>query len=65
MKNEEIPHEIWELKNEAVRVIQNYAISNDMHYQYKQNWDYLGAVLEKKGKEIQALIKQYQQPKED
>lgn len=65
MSNEEIPSKLWELKNDAVRSIQNNAISNDYHNQYKTSWEWLGRELEGIGKEMQELAKQFIQPKED
>ncbi len=65
MKNEEIPSQLWKLKNEVVRNIENLAFSNTAHTDYKSNWDYLGYKMEEIGKEIRELSQKYKQQKED
>ena len=65
MRNDEIPSNIWALKNDLVEAINHKAESNNYHYQYKQNWSCLGAEMIRIGEKIQELAAKYEQPKED
>lgn len=65
MTNEQIPSKIWQLKNILVERINVAANSNNLHEDYVHEWKYLSNSMQTIGKQIEELIKQYKQPKED
>ena len=63
MENEKIPSELWRLKNIILKRME-VLTSNNEHYQYKQLFTDFAQVCQSTGKEIENLVKQYEQPKE-
>lgn len=65
MTNEEIPSQIWKLKNLLIDRINSLACSNYLYTDYKHDWKYLGSSMQSIGKQIEELATKYEQPKED
>jgi hypothetical protein len=61
MKNNDIPSELWKLKNEAVRLIENNAHSNSAHTDFKRDWWYIGHNLKSIGEKIEQLANEFKQ----
>lgn len=64
MANDEIPSELWELRNEILSQLQDLT-SNYHHIHYKRDWGVFGFLVQRQGKLIEKLADQYVQPNEE
>lgn len=65
MKNHEIPSEIWRLRNEIIREVENYmSNSNNAHMDYKRDFVWGARGIRSLCDDIEKLANQYVQDTE-